>query len=207
MKKYSRCAIYTLEKFENKEGGTFYDATLVENTYNPKIPYANKWEMTFYKCQIYTDIELEIANFDLDLDKNKLSFVNISNPEKSIIRVLDFEYVNRTIWKGKTKLKNDMGKDKIKQYIAINNCVLDSPSFKSEERVVEDLKNRLEYQKQENRELRKKIKSLEKEICKRDAELLDKNERINNVEMTYNPKYKPEKDLPTKSDMVVFEDI
>lgn len=207
MKKYSKCAIYKLEQHETKEGKKFYDATLVENTYNPKIPYANKWEMTFYKCQIYADIELETANFDLDLDKNKYAFINISNPEKSIIRVLDFEYINRTMWKGKTKLKNDMGKDKIKQYIAINNCVLDSPSFKSEERVVEDLKNRLEYQKQENRELRKKIKSLEKEIHKRDDELLDKNERINNVEMTYNPKYKPEKDLPTKSDMVVFEDI
>lgn len=207
MKKYSKCAIYTLEKFTNNEGGTFYDATLIENTYNPKIPYGNKWEMTFYKCQIYTDLELEIANFDLDLDKNKYSFVNISNPEKSIIRVLDFEYVNRTIWKGKQKLKNDMGKDKIKQYIAINNCVYDSPTFKSEERIVNDLKNRLEYQKQENRELRKKIKSLEKQICKRDEELLSKNEKINNVEITYNPKYNATTALPTESDMIKFEDI
>lgn len=207
MKKYSKCAIYTLEKFTNNEGGTFYDATLIENTYNPKIPYGNKWEMTFYKCQIYTNLELEIANFDLDLDKNKYSFVNISNPEKSIIRVLDFEYVNRTIWKGKQKLKNDIGKDKIKQYIAINNCIYDSPTFKSEERIVNDLKNRLEYQKQENRELRKKIKSLEKQICKRDEELLSKNEKINNIEINYNPKYKPEKELPTLDGMIKFEDI
>ena len=36
MKKYSKCAIYALEEFTNKEGQRFYDATLVENTYNPK---------------------------------------------------------------------------------------------------------------------------------------------------------------------------
>ena len=51
MKKYSKCAIYTLEKIEFGEGQSFYNATLVENTYNPKIPYGNKWEMTFYSVK------------------------------------------------------------------------------------------------------------------------------------------------------------
>lgn len=207
MKKYSKCAIYTLEKYDNQQGGFFYDATLVENTYNPKIPYANKWEMTFYKCQIYTDLELEIANFDLDLDKNKYSFINISNPEKSIIRVLDFEYVNRTLWKGKTQLKNETGKPKIKQYIAISACEYDKEGFKTEERRIADFEKRLAHQKEVNNVLRKEIKRLEKEIIKRDEELLNKNEKINDIEITYNPKYKAEKKLPTTSDMVTFDDI
>ena len=207
MKKYSKCAIYTLQKYENQQGGTFYDATLVENTYNPKIPYANKWEMTFYKCQIYTDLELEVANFDLDLDKNKYSFINISNPEKSIIRVLDFEYVNRTQWKGQTQLKTEMGKPVVKQYIAISNCEYDKNGYKTEERKLVDYEKRLEHQKEVNNALRKEIKRLEKEIIKRDEELLNKNEKINNIEITYNPKYKVEKKLPTASDMVSFDDI
>lgn len=207
MKKYSKCAIYKLEQHETKEGKKFYDATLVENTYNPKIPYANKWEMTFYKCQIYADIELETANFDLDLDKNKYAFINISNPEKSIIRVLDFEYINRTMWKGKTQLKNEAGKSRINQYIAINDCVYDSPTFKTEERQIAILEKKLEHQKQVNDELRKKIKKLERDVINRDEEILKKNEKLNNVEVRYNPKYNPDKAFITKDDMIKFEDI
>lgn len=207
MKRYSKCAIYSLEQFTTKDGSTFYDATLVENTYNPKIPFANKWEMTFYKCQIYTDLELEIANFDLGVSKNALSFENISNPTHSIIRVLDFEYVNRTCWKGKNQVKNDMNKPIYRQYIAINKCEYDYPQYKSEERKMTDLEKRLETQKENNNELRKKIRNLEKEIIKRDEELLEKNEKLNNIEITYNPKFKETKALPTKNNMVEFEDI
>lgn len=207
MKKYSKCAIYSLEQFTTKDGSTFYDATLVENTYNPKIPFANKWEMTFYKCQIYTDLELEIANFDLGVSKNALSFENISNPAHSIIRVLDFEYVNRTCWKGQNQVKNDMEKPIYRQYIAINKCEYDYPQYKSEERKMADLEKRLETQKENNNELRKKIRNLEKEIIKRDEELLEKNEKLNNIEITYNPKFKETKALPTKNNMVEFEDI
>ena len=207
MKKYSKCAIYSLEQFTTKDGSTFYDATLVENTYNPKIPFANKWEMTFYKCQIYTDLELEIANFDLGVSKNALSFENISNPAHSIIRVLDFEYVNRTCWKGQNQVKNDMNKPIYRQYIAINKCEYDYPQYKSEERKMADIEKRLEVQKENNNALRKQIKRLEKEIIKRDEELLEKNEKLNNIEITYNPKFKETKALPTKNNMVEFEDI
>lgn len=207
MKKYSKCAIYALQQFENKEGQKFYDATLVENTYNPKIPFANKWEMTFYKCQIYTDIELEIANFDLGVTKNNLSFENISNPAHSIIRVLDFEYVNRTQWKGQTQVKNDMLKPVYKQYIAINKCEYDYPQYKTEERKFADLEKRLEKQKENNTELRKQIKKLEKELAKREDEILNKNEKINKIEIGFNPKWKETDALPTKDDMVDFEDI
>lgn len=207
MKKYSKCAIYKLEQFENSEGQKFYEATLIENTYNPKIPYTNKWEMTFYKCQIYTNLELEIADFSLDLDKNQYAFINISNPEKSIIRVLDFEYVNRTCWKGTSKLKSEAGKDIIKQYIAIHSCEYDKVGFKSEERKLADYEKRLEQQKQVNSELRKEIKRLKQEIINKDNEILKRNEKLNNVEITYNPKYNATTALPTESDMIKFEDI
>lgn len=207
MKKYSKCAIYALEEFTNKEGQRFYDATLVENTYNPKIPYANKWEMTFYKCQIYTDLDLEVANFDLGVTKNPISFENISNPSHSIIRILDFEDINRSIWKGNTQVLNDMGKPKYKAYKAIHSCVYDTPQFKSEERQIADIEKRLEVQKQNNIELRKKIKQLEKELNKRDEEILEKNEKLNNIQINYNPNWSEKKALPTKDDMVEFEDI
>lgn len=207
MKKYSKCAIYALEQFKTKDGLIFYDVTLIENTYNPKIPYPNKWEMTFYKCQIYNDIKLEVANFDLGVNKNALSFENISNPAHSIIRVLDFEYVNRTQWKGQNQIKNDMNKPIYKQYIAIYDCEYDYPQYKTEERKIIDYEKRLEHQKAVNSELRKKIQRLEKQIAKKDEELLEKNEKLNNIEMTYNPKYKTQKALPTKDNMVEFEDI
>lgn len=207
MKKYSKCAIYSLEQFENSQGQKFYNAVLVENTYNPKIPYANKWEMTMYKCQIYTEIELETANFDLELDKNKLSFINISNPEKSIIRVLDFEYVNRTQWRGKTQIKNDMGKATYKQYIAIYDLEYDKQGYKTEERKLVEAEQRCEKFKQTNNDLRKEITKLKKELAKREQEILDKNEKINSVEITYNPKFNSKVALPTNDDMVEFEDI
>lgn len=207
MKKYSKCAVYKLDKITTKEGSTFYDATLVENTYNPKIPYNNKWEMTFYKCQIYEDIELEVADFDLGVSKNALSFENISNPAHSIIRVLDFEYVNRSQWKGQNQVKNDMEKPIYKQYIAINKCEYDYPQYKTEERKLKDFEERLEHQKEVNKELRKQVRKLEREIRQRDEELLEKNEKLNNIEIAYNPKYKEAKALPTKDNMVEFEDI
>lgn len=160
MKKYSKCAIYSLEQFENEENGKFYVAKLVENTYNPKIPYKNKWEYTFYKCQIYTDLPLEIANFDLELDKNKMNFINISNPEHSIIRVLDFEYVNRTQWKGKNQVKNDLGKPIYNQYIAINKCEFDYQGYKTEERKDKELQTRLEHFKEKSNSLTKENRRL-----------------------------------------------
>lgn len=150
MKKYSRCAIYSLQEFENQDNGKFYVAKLVENTYNPKIPYSDKWEYTFYKCQIYTDLKLEVANFDLGLDKNKMNFINISNPEHSIIRVIDFEYVNRTIWKGTNQQKTELNKPIYNQYIAINKCEYDYQGFKSEERKEKDYEKRIESLKEKN---------------------------------------------------------
>lgn len=160
MKKYSKCAIYSLEQFESEENGKFYVAKLVENTYNPKIPFKNKWEYTFYKCQIYTDLPLEIANFDLELDKNKMNFINISNPEHSIIRVLDFEYVNRTQWKGKNQVKNDLGKPIYNQYIAINKCEFDYQGYKTEERKDKELQTRLEHFKEKSNSLTKENRRL-----------------------------------------------
>lgn len=207
MKKYSKCAVYALEKINNNEGGFFYDATLVENTYNPKIPYNNKWEMTFYKCQIYEDIELEVANFDLGVTKSTIHFDNISNPAHSIIRVLDFSIEKRSCWKGETQVKNDMDKPIYKEYIAINKCEYDRPQYKTEERQIAEYQKRFEHQKEVNNDLRKKIRKLEKEIIKRDEELLGKNEKLNNLEIGYNPKYKETKALPTKENMVEFEDI
>ena len=66
---------------------------------------------------------------------------------------------------------------------------------------------RLETQKQNNLELRKRIKQLEREIAKQDEKILDKNEKLNNIQIGYNPKWKESKALPTKDDMVEFEDI
>lgn len=180
MKKYSKCAIYSLEEFEGTEG-KFYSAKLVENTYNPKIPYGNKWEYTFYKCQIYTDLKLEQANFDLELDRNKMNFINISNPEHSIIRVLDFEYVNRTIWKGKNQRKNDVGKPLYNQYIAIKDCEYDYAGYKSEERKEKDTQKRLEHFKEKSSELTKENNKLKKEVIKKDSTIQELKDELENL--------------------------
>lgn len=203
MKKYSKCAIYSLEEFESEENGKFYVAKLVENTYNPKIPYTNKWEYTFYKANIYTDLPLEIAKFDLELDKNKMNFINISNPEHSIIRVLDFEYVNRTLWKGKTQCKNDMDKPLFNQYIAINKCEFDYQGYKSEERKEKDLEKRVEHFKE-------KSNALAKENRKLNATISRNEETIARLKKELKQYKKEEKDtelLEEQFESVEFEEI
>lgn len=186
MKKYSKCAIYSLDRIDTDESH-FYVAKLVENTYNPKIPYGNKWEYTFYKAQIYTDLELEVANFDLGLDKNKMSFINISNPEHSIIRVLDFEYVNRTIWKGKTQIKDSRERPTYNQYIAINNLEYDSPNWKSEERKEKENEKKYLALKEKYNALTREYRKLKKQsneaidLCKSiksSQREIDKNEKL-----------------------------
>lgn len=171
MRRYSKLAIYKLNKIDNGKGEFFYDVTGVENIYNPSKPF-NSWECTFVKCTIFTDLELEIANFDLQANPNPLSFDNISNPEHSIIRILDFSVENHTVWKKTTKngkpyyeqVKTENGKPKTAQKFYVHSIEYDHPSWKSEESKIKYYERRNTVQNEANKKLREKISELKKEI-------------------------------------------
>ena len=107
MKIGSKLALYKLKLEYDGEKGKIYKATAIEN-FSVKTPYGKTWEQHFINnIVIYTDLELEIANFDVEIEpkvirkkdgttyeikQSPLCFDRISNREKSIIRVLDFEY-------------------------------------------------------------------------------------------------------------------
>ena len=163
MEKNSKCAIYKLKECTNKQGQTFYEAVVVENIYNPSKPF--NWEMSFIKCNIFTNLPLEIASFDLQNNKNQLSFDNISNPEHSIIRVLDFSVENQTVWK-KTKKngkdyyeqqKTNEGKPLISQKFYIKKCEFDTPDWKAEESKIKFYDKRFLEQEQRIANLKAKI--------------------------------------------------
>lgn len=180
MRKNSKCAIYKLKEIEGKDGSKFYDAVVVENIYNSKKPHGN-WEMSFVKCTIFTDLPLEIANWDLELDKNPYAFVNISNPEHSIIRVLDFSVESQSAWRGDQPVKDSNGKQIYNQKFYVNECEFDTPTWKSEESKLKVAQKKLEEHKATISELRKENNTLKKEI----EEL--KN-IINNNDNTYTTK-------------------
>lgn len=215
MKLNSRMAIYKLEKLEYKiknddgedEVGVFYKATLAENTYNPKRPFRNKWELSFYDCIINSELELEVANFDLGVDeKNKLSFENISNPAKSIIRILEFEISHRTAWKGRNQLRTKTGFPITNKNIIVRKIEYDKVGFKSEERLLTLEKQKSEKFKKDNRKLRSEITKLNKMLSELEKEILEKNKALNSIRIGYNLKdNEPMQEEPL--DELVFEDI
>jgi hypothetical protein len=203
MKKNSKCAILKLEELE-ANGKRFYKATLIENIYNPKNPAVR--EFASYRCQIYTDLELEQADMSLELDKNKWSFVNISNPEKSIIRILDFEFIIKTKWKGTTQVKNDGGKPIYNEYIAIHDCIYENGNFISIESRLKKAEKKVALLQTENKKLRAENKNLNIQLDKSEATILNKNKKLNTVVIEHTEKKFKQK-LQEEPTNIEFSDI
>lgn len=209
MKIGSKLALYKLKLEYENEKGKIYKATAVEN-FQVKTPYGNAWEQHFINnIIIYTNLELEIANFDVELPpktietkdgrtfeikQSPLSFDRISNPEKSIIRVIDFEYKinNLRNKKGQIVYKQDK---KIPQEFAnwiISNCEYDYAGWKLPEKVFENQikyykkqhekwKENIKNLKSENRDLKNKNKTLDEKILKlKETNKMQKKEIANN---------------------------
>ena len=210
MRRYSRCAIYKLKDCYNWKGEKFYEAQVVELVRNSQNPTKDKWEISLVKCVIFTDLPIEVANFDLEKEKNPLSFENISNPEHSIIRVLDFSVENVQAWgkkegsKYKNRLVTQDGKKVINQKFYIHECEFDYKGWKSEERKLTIAQNQIEHFKNANSELRKTIQLQNKQI----NYYKEQNEKLKDIINGYSNKsvdYRRERELDL--DKIKFEDI
>lgn len=144
----SKIAITKLKKVEPKNAEPFYLASACEYVYNKDKRLGGNWETAFYNnLYIFTDLELEVADFSLESESpNKYDFKKISNPEKSIIRVLDFKYTPLTQWEkdGFNQKRDDYGKPLIKQNFFLINIEYDKAGWKREESRVKILEKKLE---------------------------------------------------------------
>lgn len=171
MERGSKLAILKLKLVEPKNMNPFYSATVIEYVYNKDKKVGGNWETAFYP-QTYifdTSLELEEAKFDLEIDsKNKYDFKRISNPEKSIIRVVDFKYENHTQWErdGKTPKKDNYGKNIVVPVFYLTEIAINSSSWKNEKAKIAQLEKKIEEYKEKlgpKSPLRLKIAELEKE--------------------------------------------
>ena len=179
----SKLAITKLKKIEPPNGEPFYLATATEKVYNSKNPI-NKWESAFYP-EVYifnSKIELEPAEFTLNNnEKDKYSFANIANPEKSVIRVINFKYENHTVWWGKQQKKDDYNKPIIKPVFYLLEIEPNSSKWVSEERKSKQLQTKIDalmkmFEKKEQK-YKDQISDLKAEI----KALTRKNERTKQV--------------------------
>lgn len=165
----SKIAITKLKKVEPKGAEPFYLISCCEYVYNKDKRLGGSWETAFYNnVYVFTDLELEIADFSLETDStNKYDFKKIANPEKSILRVLDFKYTPLTQWErdGFTQKRDDYGKPLIKQNFFLTKVEYDKAGWKREESRVKLLEKKIEELKS----------SVEAKILRKTNKLSSKN--------------------------------
>ena len=175
----SKLIIKKIEPQITKDGNEFLSVVLLEKVYNTKRPFANKWETAQYKAQLFTDLPVEEAQFDLDISKDKYSIKNISNPEKSIIRITDFKFEKVTAWKGQVQLKTDLNQPIMNDKFYITGCEFDKQGWKSNERIIREQNEKIEGQKQLIKEQKNEIKKLQHTIDSLNASLSRSNKGKN----------------------------
>lgn len=171
----SKLIIKKIEPQITQDGKEFLSVVLLEKVYNMKRPYANKWETAQYKAQLFTDLPVEEAKFDLDISKDKYSTKNISNPERSIIRITDFKFEKVTAWKGQVQLKTDLNQPIMNDKFYITGCEFDKVGWKSNERIIREQKEKIEEQKKLIREQKNEIKKLQDALCNANTDLSRSN--------------------------------
>ena len=167
MERGSKLAIHKLKLVQPKEGEAFYKAIVFEKVYNSKKCIGGCWETAFYDAYIF-NMNLELEEADRSLGKNekdKFSFDNIANPEKSVIRVIDFKYENHTVWKNGEQVKDDYGKPVINQVFYLTEIMPNKGTWRSENGEFKLLQRKFEAQKLKIAEQKKR--NLEKDVSYR----------------------------------------
>lgn len=178
-----KVAIYSILSKSDKTGKQYYVAKVSEMVNNNRRATPNKWECSIQQVLISTDLELEEAKFDLDLDKqNKYAFKNISNPEKSIIRIEDFNVETHTVWVNGRQKYDEYRKPSTRLIYTINKCCYEK-DYKTENRQINDLKQEIKRLKASierfkvlNSELRYKMMLQDKQVKYRDK-LVEKEKK------------------------------
>jgi hypothetical protein len=162
MKIGSKLIIYSISKKSQVNGKKFYIGIFIEKVYNSYRRDKNKWEYTKQPALFSTDLDVEEAKFDLGVSEDQYSCENISNPEKSIFRVLDFSVTTVTKWKRGKQVFNKYHKPETALKYTITKMCRDK-DFVSEEkqigilnRKIKSLEAQVEKYKAMNSELRQK---------------------------------------------------
>lgn len=211
MERGSKVAIYKLKKIEPKNGDPFYDCVVCERVYNSQKPYS-KWEWAFYSAYIFdTSLGLEPADYSLGIDKDKFSYKNIANPDKSIIRVLDFKFELHTRWNGTTQVKEADGvTPSIKRIFYLTRVALGNGVFVSEDKQIERLKQKIEQLKAENHKITAKSGDLRRELKVRSKIIKRKTDEASSAKKELKaitePKVKKQKHYD-ELDTISFQDM
>jgi hypothetical protein len=158
----SRLIIYSITKKGVANGQQYYMGTFIENVYNSSRIGKTKWEYNKQSVLISTDLDLEEAKFDLSVSEDKYSYKNISNPEKSVLRVQDFTVTTITKWKNGKQVFNQYHQpETILKYVINKVCYEKDFTSENKEigimrRKIKDLEERVEKYKTMNSELREK---------------------------------------------------
>lgn len=195
MQEDSKVAIYKMKTVEPKDGEPFILATLVENVYNSKRPFASKWESVFYEAYIFdTTQDIEPAVFEPKEGKPKYSYDCITNPDKSVIRVQEFKCEPRTVWRGQEQVFNDDGRAKLELVTYIYKFCRNKGTWKSKDCIIKELTNDKKAQQERNAELKKTITERDCEIRRLNKLLETKEKQLNETkeklgDTRYNLKY------------------
>lgn len=177
----SKLALYKCELIEppNKEQPKFYKVTVMEKVYNSKKKIGGNWETAFYQGYIF-DLSMDLEPAILDAGKNekdKFSFDNISNPEKSIIRVLDFSFEKHSKWWGQTQQKDDFNRPIWEDIFYINKIADGTKTWRSENGEFKLLQRKYEAQKEKIAEQRRK--NYDKDIeCNKKIKQIEAEKRV-----------------------------
>lgn len=190
MERGSKLAIHKLKLVEPKNGQPFYKAIVFEKVYNSKKTLGGCWETAFYDAYIF-NVELELEEADRSLgvnEKDKYSFDNIANKDKSIIRVIDFKYENHTEWRGGEQVKDDYGKPVVKPVFYLSEIIpnkgtwrSDNGEFKLLQRKFEAQKLKIAEQKRKNLDKDVEYRKIIREIKAEKDRLAKENEKLKQV--------------------------
>ena len=195
MQEDSKVAIFKMKLVEPKDSEPFILATIVENVYNSKRPFASKWESVFYEAYIFdTTQDLEPAIFEKKEGKAKYSYDCITNPDKSIIRVQEFKCEPRSVWRGQEQVLDDSGKPQLALVTYIYKFCRDKGTWKSKSYIIKELENKrlalmetIREQKKTITEKDAEIRRLNKIIEGKDKKIEETKDKLGNTR--YNLKY------------------
>ena len=160
----SKLAIQKIKLVKPDKGEPFYLVSLFEKVYNSKNKMC-AWETVFYNDVYIFDTSLELEEADRSLDvnkKDKFSFDNIANKDKSMIRVLDFKFEKHTVWRNGNQVKDDFGKPVLKDVFYLKKITTGDKAWRSEDGEFKLLQRKFEAQKQKIAE--QKRKNLDKDV-------------------------------------------
>ena len=204
MEKGSRLAIYRLKEVEPKNGKKFYIATVVENVFNSQKPFNNGIEPSFMKAYIFdTSLELEVANFEGGKGENKFSFENITNPEKSIIRVEEFKVETHTKWNFRQQVKENGAP--VYETLAYLTKVCKDKEYKTDYMKDKLIQKQIDKLVKTGEKDKVKIKELKNEIKRLKYQIEKQNEIINEAKAELN--IIPERKVAQKVRVKEFGDV